>query len=165
MGAERVTAQKNSKGLQNLTVFGAVGACLQRPVFHIFKTTNTDCFAKFIGELGEKTSGIRGLHGKPFLVLDKHPAHKSVKGAREMEKWFQPLFQPAQSSPFNCQKTVWSMLKRNFYNQLHQREHHLYSLDQFSKFLQDSLDLHERSINTGRIMNANKRYVEGHSKL
>ena len=28
MGSERVTAQKNSKGLQNLTVFGAVGACL-----------------------------------------------------------------------------------------------------------------------------------------
>ena len=28
MGSERVTAQKNSTGLQNLTVFGAVGACL-----------------------------------------------------------------------------------------------------------------------------------------
>ena len=57
------------------------------------------------------------------------------------------------------------MLKRNFYKQLYQREHHLYSLEQFAKFLQESLDEHERTIRSGRIMRANKRYLDGHSSL
>ena len=94
----------------SVTVFGAIGSALKKPVYMLGAATNIVEFHRFI-KLVEKQ--IRpGLREKPFLLYDMHSAH--VSSEAEIRNRFIPLPQPTQSSPFNCIETVWSLAKRYY---------------------------------------------------
>ena len=52
-----------------LTIFGAVGQCLTRPIFQVSPTTNIDEFVSFASILARTVDPT--LNVRPLLILDK----------------------------------------------------------------------------------------------
>ena len=66
----------NKKHLKNLTVYGAIGACLRRRVYHIAQSTNKRDFTTFIAKVREALVP-QLANTRIHLVLDNHRAHHS----------------------------------------------------------------------------------------
>ena len=93
---------------------------------------------------------------KPYLCLDNHPAHRSAKVREELSR-FHVCFQPAYSSPANCQETIWAHLKREYYVRLHRRDEDVASEDEFRAMIRQLYE--DVPINTEAILRANRRYL------
>ena len=95
-------------------------------------------------------------HMRPYLVLDNLPAHRSPKVREELQR-FHVCFQPPYSSPANCQETVWSILKREYYVRLHRRDEDLANDEAFRAMIRQLYE--EVPIITENILRANQRYL------
>ena len=93
---------------------------------------------------------------KPYLVLDNHPAHRSAQIREELSR-FHACFQPAWSSPANCQETVWAQLKREFYVRLHRRDSDLANEEEFRGLVRQVYE--DVPVNTDAILRANHRFI------
>ena len=90
-----------------VTLFGAVGSCLKGGTLYMTApATDIPSFKRFLVELA---GAVKDPYTKrrPYLVLDNHSAHRSAQVREQLER-FHAIFQPAYSSPFNVQETVWA---------------------------------------------------------
>ena len=86
----------------SITIFGAIGTPLSKPLFHVCDSTNKDDFKRFIKELKVCVrSELWGKKFKPVLLLDNHSAHTSAATKTVLETNFEPMFQPTYSCKFN----------------------------------------------------------------
>lgn len=83
----RVVAPLNAKRLSNITIYGAVGMPLTKPVFMTAETTNSKRFSEFLDEIIQNLR-IPFDGNKMSLVLDNHPAHKKNECREKMSQWF-----------------------------------------------------------------------------
>lgn len=154
---EPVVAPLNFSRLKSVTLFGAIGLCLKAPVFMMAPATNEEHFAEFLVEIAR---GLKNQYRqrKPRLVLDNHPAHRSEGSLALLREFFVVDFQPAYSSNFNCQETVWSLLKREFMKRLHRRSENIETMDGFRAFLQTVID--DVPLDVERLLRSNREYVK-----
>ena len=61
------------KRIGGLTLFGAVGNCLRRPVFLEAESTNKEDCLRFLQLVKENLT----CQGRPFLVYDQHRSHNA----------------------------------------------------------------------------------------
>ena len=69
----------------SVTVFGAIGNCLQKPVYYLAPTTNKEHFQIFLHKL--RGNIIEGY--KPYLLYDGHRAH--ICSVHKIKTSFIPL--------------------------------------------------------------------------
>ena len=96
--------------------------------------TNNAEVQKFVVQLARSLRNPYSA-SKPYLVLDNHPSHRSSRTREVLERYFRPLFQPAQTSQVNCEETVFSSLKSRFRKQLFRRESNIATMPQFRSFV------------------------------
>ena len=73
------------------------------------------------------------------------------------------LFQPPASSIFNCQETVWALLKREYLTRLHRRERDLASSEEFRAMIRRLYE--EVPFDVDRILRANFKDVASYFDL
>ena len=79
----QVVIPLNKKHLKNLTVYGAIGACLRHRVYYIAQSTNKRDFTTFVALVREAL--VPQLANVPIhLVLDNHRAHHSKVALQAM---------------------------------------------------------------------------------
>jgi len=104
----------NPKRVGKCTLYGAIGACLARPVFYVGQSTNKVDFVKFLEQVKAALGDIR-----PVLVYDNHPSHIKPLAVREyIHSNFSPLRLPTYSCEFNSIEKVWSQLKAKFKSEM-----------------------------------------------
>lgn len=148
----QVIAQLNNRKLESVTLFGAIGPCLNEPVYMNASATNIQEFKRFIIQMAGQLKNPYSAR-KPYLVLDNHPAHHSKEVAELLNQYFKPVFQPAYSSPFNCIETVWSILKREWFVRLHRRESDIQSMAEFRGLIEQLCN--EVKLSTENLMKSN----------
>ena len=99
---------------------------------------------------------------RPYLVLDNHPAHRSNQVREELSR-FHACFQPAYSSNFNCQETVWSLLKREYFVRLHRRDRDLTNQAEFRAMIEQLCA--DVPVNAENILRANRLYINHYLDL
>ena len=72
---------------------------------------------------------------KPWMVLDNHRSHYKSGARQLLEDSFNVIFQPAYSSPFNCQESVWALVKREYFARMHRRNTNLKTQLEYAQFL------------------------------
>ena len=102
-----ITAPENYNFLSAVTLFGAIGNCIQGgKLYMLANATDIPSTKKFLVQLAGALKDPY-TRVKPYLVMDNHGAHRSDKILEELSR-FHACFQVPYSSPFNCQETVWS---------------------------------------------------------
>ena len=99
---------------------------------------------------------------RPYLILDNHSAHHSSQVRDELTR-FHALFQPAYSSPANCQETVWAQLKREYFVRLHRRDRDLASDAEFRAMIQQLTE--DVPVNADSILRANRAWIAKYLEL
>ena len=94
-----------------ITVYGAVGWPLRKPVYFLAKSTNQIDFRKFLREV---VLAFKVHVRKPILLFDGATAHTATDSMKLIKRHFQPMKNVAHSSNFNSIETLWSIAKRNF---------------------------------------------------
>ena len=93
-----------------MTVFGAIGTPLSRPLFMVGDSTNEIQFRRFIRRLKERVrTDLAGKKKMPILLLDNASAHKTHISTNLLDTKFSTLFQPPYSCKFNsieCESPV-----------------------------------------------------------
>jgi len=92
-----------------ITVFGAIGNCLKKPMFMTARSTNKEDYMRFMNQVKEQVRDLRGR--KPVLLYDAHRAHTSLIARDRIPKMFLPLPIPVYSCEFNSIEKVWSFAK------------------------------------------------------
>ena len=95
-----IAAPENMKFLSSVTLFGAVGPCLQSgKLYMIANSTDISEVKRFLILLA---SALKNQYSRsrPYLVMDNHSAHRSPKVQEELSR-FHPTWMPPYSSPFN----------------------------------------------------------------
>ena len=74
-----------------VTVYGAIGYPLKKPVWHIDVSTSIQGYCDFMRKVSSmmersKPTMKRGL--KPYIIYDGHRAHKNEESSRLMRKHF-----------------------------------------------------------------------------
>ena len=88
-----IVALKPNANVFSLTVFGAIGTTLSKPLFHVCDSTNRVDFKKFIRELKVCVrSELWGKKFKPVLLLDNHSAHTTIDSKTVLDTNFEALF-------------------------------------------------------------------------
>ena len=87
-------------------MYGAVGKCIKGGKFYMTaEATNIPETKRFLVKLA---GALKNPYGpRPYLCLDNHRAHTSPRVREELAR-FNVCFQPAYTSPANCQETIWS---------------------------------------------------------
>lgn len=101
-------AQKRFSGV---TLYGAIGHCLNESVFMTGKSTNIEEFKIFIQKV---IAALRNPEDKPYLVLDNHSSHRSLQVRRLLEAHFNVCFIPTQSCELNSIESLWALFKKIF---------------------------------------------------
>ena len=152
----------NKQKLQNLTVYGAIGKALRGPIFMLAKSTNHRALKIFARQL-KCTLRNPYKQQKPWLVLDNHTSHHTKSVHKLLEDQFHVLYQPPYSSAFNCQETVWSVVKREYFARMYRRDSNLTTQLEYGKFLLSVC--HDVPLNTTNLLRANREYIEKHLRL
>ena len=151
-----------------MTLFGAVGNCLNSTQFMMGAATNIEEFKKFLVQVAR---AFRNPYAqvKPRLVMDNHPAHRSRHCRELLDQYFRPEFQPAYSksrrlptnslfpvlgSPFNVVETCWAHLKREYFVRLHRRDADILSMAQFRAMIKAVYE--EVPINPDSLLRVNR---------
>ena len=95
-------------------MYGAIGDCLDRPVFMKGKSTNEDEFCSFIRKVAKHVKCEYVGSKRPVVILDNASGHRSKKSRKLLSEHFFPVFMPPHSSFFNSVERVWSVSKHNF---------------------------------------------------
>ena len=150
-----IAAPQNLKYLSAVTLFGAVGKPLiGGKLYMIAPTTDITHVKKFLVKLA---ASLRNPYGRrPYLFLDNHAAHHSHQVREERDR-FIACFQPAYSSPFNCQETIWAQLKREYFVRLYRRDEDLRNDAEFAAMIEQLTQ--DVPINVDNILRANHRYI------
>ena len=82
-----------------VTVIGAIGKCLQQPVFELYDKTDEKNFIHFLRLLKSK---LPPHIDKPIVFLDNHTAHKTKEVKKLLDRYFIPLMNVPHSCQFNC---------------------------------------------------------------
>lgn len=97
---------------QRLTLYGAIGACIDEQVLMIGQSTNAEEFCDFLELL--IASVTRSYSGStPVLALDNHRAHHATRTRRHLEH-FRVYWLPPYSSPLNAIERLWAVVKRQY---------------------------------------------------
>ena len=94
-----------------MTVYGAIGDCLVRPVYYWANRTRQDHYREFLKQVH---GAVKPEVGKAFLLYDGHSAHKTKASIKLASRLFHAFSTVPHSSNFNSIETVWSVAKRNF---------------------------------------------------
>ena len=81
-----------------VTVYGAIGACLKKPVYYLSYSTCGVEYRKFVGRIHR---ALRNRNDRPLLYYDGHPAHTSQVSVDKVSEHFRPLQACPYSSNFN----------------------------------------------------------------
>ena len=92
-----------------ITVFGAIGKCLKKPMFMTARSTNKEDYMRFMNQVKEQVRDLKGR--KPVLLYDAHRSHTSLIARDKIPKMFIPLPIPVYSCEFNSIEKVWSFAK------------------------------------------------------
>ena len=86
-----VTCSFNNK-CHRVTIIGAIGANLTKPVFTIASSTNQKDFRKFLKVLKDAVKEEYHCREKPILLVDNASAHTASVTKKELMLKFQTLF-------------------------------------------------------------------------
>ena len=96
-----------------MTLFGAIGTCIRDGFTYM--TGSSTCiteFEQFVQQIQANLT-IRGANDPlPYLVLDLHRAHTSLRLRETLAMYFRILWLPPQSCRFNSIEILWSYIKR-----------------------------------------------------
>ena len=106
---QKVHIKLNPKRIGECTLYGAIGACMELPVYYVGKSTNKEDFIEFLKLVKIELGALR-----PMLVYDNHPCQTSKLASIQIEENFQPLKLPKFSCEFNSIEKVRSQLKATF---------------------------------------------------
>ena len=85
-----------------------MGTCLARPLFMQADKTTTESTLEFFKRLYSSLERTRPL---PYLVYDRHAAHKASVVQEYLQGKFRPLMMPKQTCQFNPQEKIWLAVK------------------------------------------------------
>ena len=99
---EPVKIVLNEKRNTGITVYGAIGAAMERPLFKQFKTTNKEDFLSFISGIRD-TLSEQDRNKTIKLILDNHKSHgtlmvRSFCKFNNIEIKFLPSYSPVFNS-------------------------------------------------------------------
>ena len=154
-------APQNLKYLSSVTLFGAVGKSIRGgKLYMTADSTDIPNVKRFLVKLA---GALRNPYGiRPYLVLDNHRAHRSERVREELGR-FRACFQPAYSSPFNCQETVWAQLKREYYTRMHRRDSDFADAAAFEAMVVQLCE--EVPVDPDAMLRANRAYVASYIAL
>jgi len=122
-----------------ITVVGAISKRLEKPLFMLAKSTNSEDFMAFLKLLRSRFAYCKGttIH----LVLDNAAAHHNnfVKQLAAKLK-IELMFLPAYTPELNPIEALWGIIKRDFKQRLMLTKHIVKEQPQFQELLQCSLD-------------------------
>jgi transposase len=122
-----------------ITVVGAISERLEKPLFMLAKSTNSEDFMAFLKLLRSRFAYCKGttIH----LVLDNAAAHHNnfVKQLAAKLK-IELMFLPAYTPELNPIEALWGIIKRDFKQRLMLTKHIVKEQPQFQELLQCSLD-------------------------
>ena len=97
---------------KGVTVFGAIGSLMPKPLFVMERTTNSHNFMRFLRRLRKLFEhDDRTIH----LILDNHRGHHTLEAkAYAVKKKIALHFMPPYSPELNAIEPLWSVLKRDF---------------------------------------------------
>ena len=101
------------KRIGGVTLFGAIGKCLPKPVYMTGKSTNKEEVEKFLRKLIRELGSLN-IEEKPWLVLDNHRAHFTQQNKRLMALHFRVLPFPSSSCEFNSIEQLWGLIKQSY---------------------------------------------------
>ena len=78
-----IFAMDNESRLSSVTVYGAVGACLTKPVFMLASSTNYIDYIRFIDEIKVH---LRDPTARPYFVCDNHRSHHKLESKAKMRE-------------------------------------------------------------------------------
>ena len=82
----------------SVSVFGAIGNCLRKPVYHLDKGVGYEQYIRFLKKvIKELRPGER-----PILLYDGAPGHRKLESQALMNEHFYPLPNVPYSCAFNC---------------------------------------------------------------
>ena len=84
-----------------VTIYGAVGACMARPVYTFGSSTNRNEFQDFVVQV-KAAIKVQYSTTKPFFLFDGHLAHTVPDSIKIISEHFIPIQTPAYSCEFNC---------------------------------------------------------------
>jgi transposase len=123
---------------KGVTVFGAVGTHMPKPLFIMERTTNSHNFMRFLRRLRQLfETDPRTIH----LILDNHRAHHTLEAKAYAEKKNIAMhFMPPYSPELNAIEPLWSVLKRDFKTRM--LEHRVYKVEEadFRRILWETLE-------------------------
>ena len=88
----------NPKRYKGVTVYGAISSTLCKPLFMTAASTNKEDTLVFMKRIVKHLT----IRSKPFLVYDRHSAHRSKLVRDYIEQHFNLLMTPTASCRFNC---------------------------------------------------------------
>jgi len=122
-----------------ITVVGAISERLEKPLFMLAKSTNSEDFMAFLKLLRSRFAYCKGT--TVHLVLDNAAAHHNnfVKQLAAKLK-IELMFLPAYTPELNPIEALWGIIKRDFKQRLMLTKHIVKEQPQFQELLQCSLD-------------------------
>jgi transposase len=123
---------------KGVTVFGAIGVHMPKPLFIIERTTNSHNFIRFLRRLRKMfADDERTIH----MVLDNHRAHHTLQAkAYAVKKNIEMHFLPPYSPELNAIEPLWSVLKRNFKQRMLDQRVHRVEEHFFRQILSQTLE-------------------------
>lgn len=113
-----VNIEVSNNRLHGVTLFGAIGSSLSKPVFMTAVSTNKDAFFEFMKLVVQNLLPGRS---KPYLVHDGHRSHYAVISRELIEANFTRLPMPSYSCQFNSIEMLWANIKVRFKWQMAQQ--------------------------------------------
>ena len=108
----------NEKRNTGITVYGAIGAAMERPLFKQFKTTNKEDLMSFISSIRD-TLSEQDRNKTIKLILDNHKSHGTLMMLSHSQfNNIEIKFLPSYSPEFNSIEPLWSVIKRRFKSKL-----------------------------------------------
>jgi transposase len=125
---------------ENVTVYGAIGACLPGALFRQGAATNEELLLAFLRDLRRHADQTLTRRQKLHLVLDNHSAHHTVRVRVLLDQLnIAPHFMPPYSPQFNSIEALWGCVKRAFKQRVNAQAGVVQQLE-FQAILQEVLD-------------------------
>lgn len=138
----------------SVTVYGAIGLPLTAPVFSFGGSTNQVDYRLFLRKI--KAHQKTTVRGKPLLLFDGHPAHKTPETMRVVASMFHPVLNVPYSCELNSIESFWSVAKSNFNKLMLMRKNEPLSKRDFEAKVTKALTVVPSAV-TAKILTANRR--------
>lgn len=119
---------------RGITVYGALGSSMRRPVFMQADSTNKIDVAKFMGLIRREYRHMP--HTQINIVLDNALAHNTILVRQACVRLsINLVFQPPYSPEFNCCEPMWAVLKTRFKQKLAEQKLVFLGQERFAQLL------------------------------